>query len=56
MNIQNSAYEQKKLKKKKKKKKKIILVKEMTIQLVLYFINHISLKKISYRFKKTIST
>ena len=55
MNIQNSAYEQTKLKK-KKKKKKIILVKEMTIQLVLYFINHISLKKISYRFKKTIST
>ena len=48
MNKQNS--------KKQKKKKKIILVKEMTIQLVLYFINHISLKKISYRFKKTIST
>ena len=53
MNIQNSAYEQTKL---KKKKKKIIRVKEMTIQLVLYFINHISLRKISYRFKKTIST
>ena len=52
MNIQNSASEQAKLKKKKKK----ILVKEMTIQLVAYFINHISFKKISYRFKETIST
>ena len=39
-----------------KKKKKKILVKEMTIQLVAYFINHISFKKISYRFKETIST